>query len=215
MKQRLLIRLQLPLRNYALARVYSCSKFLWLAGKQVVHLILSRSATGSSVRFAAAFACAFLALQPPPVMPLTPSGSTDRLAHLIGSAAARAKRRRGEPSSTKGGIAGVTALPGEAVRPVTARCACVRVAAYSHASLQFAGDLSTMDPRLCAVPVDLQLLQAASCRPCLDSKRMVRQLTEGLGHPSAERLLPCMQDCGHAGGVSQHHEFVQSAARGH
>lgn len=88
----------------------------WWAGKQVVHLIVSRSATGSSVRFVAAFVCAILALLPPPVMPLTPSGSTDRLAHLIGTAAVRRRRKTSDAQALA-----AAALPGEPARPVTAR----------------------------------------------------------------------------------------------
>ncbi|KAK9804170.1 hypothetical protein WJX73_008272 [Symbiochloris irregularis] len=88
-------------------------------GKQVVHLVLSRSATGSSVRFVSAFVCASLALQPPPVMPLTPSGSTDRLAHLIGSAAAARKRRQNNSHGDS------SACPAHAARPVTARTAAM------------------------------------------------------------------------------------------
>lgn len=82
----------------------------------MVHLIVSRSATGSSARFAAAFACAYLCAAGPLSKPLNPSGSYDRLAQLIGQASNLGQHKRMR-------LDGAPRSPADGVRPVTARFA--------------------------------------------------------------------------------------------
>lgn len=86
-----------------------------------MHLIVSRSASGSSVRFVAAFACAYLAAHPPSALPMTPSGSHDKLAALIHSAWSSHKRAR---SSDQSSALLPTSRPSTARRVLLPVCTC-------------------------------------------------------------------------------------------